>query len=176
MRVFTISADHNVTAYGSRTELPSQLEGELAVFASPEELASLAASWPGLRLVEIWNRLPGVRPVRRFTSRKTAVARIWQALSSVSAAAAPPPSGRKGRRRAGRRSRQRVARPHSKKAHILGLLERPEGATLTALMKATAWQAHTVRGFLSGTLRKRMGLKIRSFRTSDGDRAYVLEA
>jgi hypothetical protein len=69
-----------------------------------------------------------------------------------------------------------VARPHSKKAHILGLLERPEGATLKALMKATAWQAHTVRGFLSGTLRKRMGLKIRSFRTSDGDRTYVLEA
>ncbi len=69
-----------------------------------------------------------------------------------------------------------MARPHSKKAHILGLLERPEGATLKALMKATAWQAHTVRGFLSGTLRKRMGLKIRSFRTSDGDRAYVLEA
>ncbi len=69
-----------------------------------------------------------------------------------------------------------MARPHSKKAQIVGLLERPEGATLKALMKATAWQAHTVRGFLSGALRKRMGLKIRSFRNGDGDRAYVLEA
>ena len=175
-RVFTISADNNITAYGSCAELPSQPDGERPAFASQEELASLAAHWPGSRLVEIWNRLPGVRPVTRFTSRKTAVRRIWGALQSLSAAAAPP-SGRTGRRRAASRSRQeRVARPNSKKATLLGMLERPEGATLKALMKATAWQAHTVREFLSGTLRKKMGLKIHSFRSQEGDRAYVLEA
>jgi hypothetical protein len=174
MRVFTISADNNITAYGSRAELPSQPEGELPAFASPEELASLAANWPGLRLVEIWNRLPGVRPVTRFTSRNTAVRRIWGALQSLSAAAAP--SGRKGRRRAkSRTSQQPVARPN-KKAKILGMLERPEGATLKALMKATNWQAHTVRGFISGTLGKRMGLKVRSFCSQDGERTYALEA
>ncbi len=175
-RVFTISVDNHITAYGSRAELPSQPEGELPAFASQEELVSLAAHWPGSRGVEIWNRLPGVRPVTRFTSRRTAVRRIWGALQSLGAAAAAP-SGRKGRQRAGSRSRQeRLARPNSKKATILGMLERPEGATLKALMKATAWQAHTVRGFLSGTLRKKMGLKIRSFRSEEGDRAYVLEA
>ena len=38
-------------------------------------------------------------------------------------------------------------------------------------MKATVWQAHTVRGFLSGALRQKMGLKIRSFRSEEGDRA-----
>jgi len=41
-------------------------------------------------------------------------------------------------------------------------------------MKATDWQAHSVRGFLSGTLRKKMGLKLESTKREDGDRVYSL--
>jgi len=41
-------------------------------------------------------------------------------------------------------------------------------------MKATNWQAHSVRGFLSGTLGKKMGLKIESSKTNDGERVYSL--
>jgi len=41
-------------------------------------------------------------------------------------------------------------------------------------MKATDWQAHSVRGFLSGTLGKKMGLKIVSSKTNDGERVYSL--
>ena len=47
-------------------------------FSSEADLATIAASWPTTRLVEIWNQLPGVTPVRKFTDRKTAVSRIWE--------------------------------------------------------------------------------------------------
>jgi hypothetical protein len=68
-----------------------------------------------------------------------------------------------------------VARDGSKAAKILDLLKRPEGATLAALMKATEWQAHSVRGFLSGTLRKKLGLVIDSAKGEDGERTYSLK-
>src|SRR5450631_4280405 len=47
-----------------------------------------------------------------------------------------------------------VARDGSKAAKVLELLKRPDGATLQELMKATGWQAHSLRGFISGTLGK----------------------
>src|ERR1700693_6583054 len=47
-------------------------------FASEKELQELVNEWPMKRLVEIWNRLPGVEPVARFTDRKTAIRRIWR--------------------------------------------------------------------------------------------------
>jgi cell division septation protein DedD len=65
-------------------------------------------------------------------------------------------------------------RPGSKTAKIVGLLRRPKGATLSELMKATGWQAHSVRGFLSGTLGKRMGLAVTSTKGDDGERRYSL--
>ena len=66
---------------------------------------------------------------------------------------------------------QPAVRPGTKKAAILTLLHRPKGATLKELMKATTWQAHSVRGFLSGTLGKNMGLKLKVL-DRDGERAY----
>jgi hypothetical protein len=67
------------------------------------------------------------------------------------------------------------AREGSKAAKILDLLKRPGGATLKALMKATGWQAHSVRGFLSGSLRKKMGLNVTSVKAEDGERSYSIE-
>ncbi len=52
------------------------------------------------------------------------------------------------------------ARKESKKDLVLRLLQRETGATLTELMTATGWQAHSVRGFISGSLRKKLGLTI----------------
>jgi hypothetical protein len=69
-----------------------------------------------------------------------------------------------------------TARDGSKAAKILDLLKRPDGATLKELMKATGWQAHSVRGFLSGTVGKRMGLKITSTKGEDGERSYSIKA
>jgi hypothetical protein len=62
----------------------------------------------------------------------------------------------------------------SKSAHVIALLEKSKGATLAELMKATGWQAHSVRGFLSGTLRKKMGLKIESTKRGGVERVYSI--
>ena len=69
-----------------------------------------------------------------------------------------------------------AARPNSKGAKILSLLQHPGGVTLAAIMKATEWQAHSVRGFLSGTISKRMGLKLTSTRSDAGERVYSVVA
>jgi len=55
---------------------------------------------------------------------------------------------------------------------ILGKLRSPKGATLTDLMEATGWQAHSVRGFMSGTCKKKLGLNVVSELSDDGARRY----
>lgn len=67
------------------------------------------------------------------------------------------------------------ARQGSKTAKCVALLKRPGGATGSDLMKATGWQAHSVRGFISGVLGRRMGLKVSS-KTENGQRRYALKA
>jgi len=56
------------------------------------------------------------------------------------------------------------------------LLKRPDGASLQQLQKATGWQAHSVRGFLSGTLKKKMGLRVNSAKLQDGRRTYRVKS
>jgi hypothetical protein len=68
-----------------------------------------------------------------------------------------------------------AAREGSKTAKVLDLLRRPDGATLKEIMKATGWQAHSVRGFISGTLGKKLGLTVESAKREDGERVYRLK-
>ena len=62
-------------------------------------------------------------------------------------------------------------KPDSKQGRIVALLQRPEGATLDALIKETQWQKHSVRGFLAGTVRKKLKLALLSEKI-DGVRTY----
>lgn len=62
----------------------------------------------------------------------------------------------------------------TKLAHVLAMLRKPGGATLEAITAATGWQAHSVRGFLSGTVKKKLGLAVKSERRDNGDRVYSL--
>ena len=65
-------------------------------------------------------------------------------------------------------------RAESKGAKILELIGRPKGATLAEIVKATDWQKHSIRGFLS-TAAKKHGLKIESTKTEAGDRVYQIK-
>ena len=183
MRLFAIDTDNNITAFPAAEQIPEGQEH----FASEKELAKLAANWPADRLVQIWNSFAGVapfdelKPVKKFTDRKTAVARVWKAIQRLDAAPAPQaanvaPRAKSPRKAAKAEDGAPTAREGSKKAIVLELLRRPEGATLQEIMSATGWMAHSVRGFISGSLGKKMGLTIESLKTPEGTRAYRIAA
>ena len=81
------------------------------------------------------------------------------------------PAKPKAARKAVRATKTATARRGSKTAKLLDLLKRPSGATLKELIKAPGWQPHSVRGFLSGTVSKKMGARVKSFKR-EGQRAY----
>jgi hypothetical protein len=68
------------------------------------------------------------------------------------------------------------ARDGSKAAKVLDLLKRPGGASARELQKATGWMPHSVRGFLSGTVGKKLGLAVVSTKGEDGERTYSVKA
>ena len=59
----------------------------------------------------------------------------------------------------------------SKQSRVIAMLQSPTGATIAAMMQATGWQQHSVRGFLAGVVRKRLKLKLGSKKV-DGTRVY----
>jgi hypothetical protein len=65
---------------------------------------------------------------------------------------------------------QPTASRQSKKAHIIAMLRAPGGATIEAMARAAKWQPHSVRGFLAGVVRKKLGLTLVS---ADGENARV---
>lgn len=85
------------------------------------------------------------------------------------------PAATKNIRRAKAPERIPVAIATSKQQRCLDLLARRNGATLAELMTATEWQPHSVRGFLSGTVKKKLGLTLNSSRDADGNRRYAIE-
>jgi hypothetical protein len=88
--------------------------------------------------------------------------------------ASPAKKTPKGAKKGG--SAKPAGRDGSKNAAILDLLKRPGGVTSKELMKATGWQPHSVRGFLSGTVGKKMGLTVVSTKGEDGERSYSVKA
>jgi hypothetical protein len=78
----------------------------------------------------------------------------------------------KGSRRV---SRAATSQPSTKAAQIFALLKRPAGSTLKSIMVATGWQAHSVRGFISGHLVKKMGLRVKSVRQNN-ERVYLIKS
>jgi hypothetical protein len=205
MTTYTINTENNITAFGSGKDAEAAAQGES--FTTQQELTDLATNWPATRLVEVWNGIPGLTPVKKFTDRKSAIARIWNAIQTLdggssaeapkptkTAATAAPKPANKGKHAAkakptkaakgkpakpsktGRNTgtTAAVTRDGSKKATVLGLIQRKNGATLAEIMKATGWQAHSVRGFITGALGKKMGLTVESTKRQDGERVYTI--
>jgi hypothetical protein len=75
---------------------------------------------------------------------------------------------RKSRTRSAPASSDSAARPNTKHARIIAMLRAPAGATIAAIMTATEWQQHSVRGFLAGVVRKKLDLNLVSEQTDRG--------
>src|SRR5579863_2126365 len=101
--------------------------------------------------------------------------RVTQSKAKSGKKATPAKKGAKAPKKA-TSAKAEGAREGTKTAKVLDLLKRPGGATLKELMKTTGWQPHSVRGFLSGTIGKKMGLKVESTKGEDGERSYSVKA
>ena len=184
MSTFTIDSENNIAAHG---EIPAG-DNNLQSFATEKELAKLSAEWPGARLVEVWNSFAGVapftdlKPVKKFTSRKAAVTRIWAAVTRLSPDRAQPaaevaPAEEKAKKSAATASRR--VRPRkdadesrsNKRAEVIAMMRRAKGATLAEILEATGWQKHTVRGFVS-LLGSKAGENVESSKNAAGERSY----
>jgi hypothetical protein len=88
MKHFTIDTQNNITVHASRKAARDTGAG---VFASEVQLADLIGP-DNKRLLEIWNSLPGVRPVSKFTNRKVATERIWKAIQGLEEPPAAAPT------------------------------------------------------------------------------------
>ena len=147
-------------------EIPADSRDQANVVTSRDEWERVAGVWPLKRLVAIWNALPGVTPVEKFTSKQIAVERIWRAIESPEKAQAKAD---------GKRKQTKVRfREGSKAAQVYALLCRPEGATVRDIQDLTGWQRHSVRGFLSASVRKQ-GRSVRFFERQ-GERVYRVKS
>ena len=145
MRIYIIGSD-GVTLC---REAPATVsEGEIAV-ASKEELH--AAALNAKRLLALWNALPSVEKRRKVGDREALIDQLWSAIEALPDP--EPPSDAK--------------RP-SKQDEVIAMLRRPEGATVDEVASATGWQRHTVRGVFSGTLKKKLGLRLASAKEERG--------
>ena len=118
------------------------------------------------------SKKPKVKKQPRVAPRRAHVAAAKAKSPHKAKAAKKAPKGRP----APQVAKSRIARDGSKTAKMLDLLKRPGGATSKELMKATGWLPHSVRGFLSGTVGKKMGLTVISTKGDDGERTYSVEA
>jgi hypothetical protein len=103
-------------------------------------------------------------PMTKPKSKTKAATRSTARKTGKRASRKPPSSA----------SSRSAARPNTKNARIIAMLRTPTGATITAIMTATDWQQHSVRGFLAGVVRKKLGLNLVS-EQSDKGRVYRIE-
>jgi Protein of unknown function (DUF3489) len=85
---FTIDTENNITFHASRNAARETGSG---VFSTEEQFADLIGN-DNQRLLDIWNSLPGVKPVAKFENRKKATERIWRAIQSLGGASAQEPA------------------------------------------------------------------------------------
>jgi len=217
MPTYSIDTENSLAVHPDKDAAIKEAGAAGAAFATEAELSEATALWPASRLVDIWNSFAGAPPfaelkeVKRFTDRKSAVTRIWNAAHRLGEAleeemkiaeqdmlraqqemlnatkatkpakvarTAAPKAPAKTKATKDATSMDGAPAPKQRegprKATVIALLERTGGATLEEIMAATAWQKHSVRGFIS-TLASKHGYTIVSARReSDKARVYSM--
>src|SRR3954453_930201 len=120
----------HLTTDGVMTAIPADSLDRANAIASRDEWETIAGRWPLKRLVAIWNPLPDVRPVEKFTSRQIALERIWRAVEC--------PEKAEGKAQSKSEQTKTRFREGSKAAQVYALLCRPEGATLHEIQNLPA--------------------------------------
>ena len=82
----------------------------------------------------------------------------------------------RGKAAKNRKATTTPAKPASKQDQVLALLRRQDGASIDEIVAATDWQPHSVRGFLSGAVKKRLSIDVISEKGADGVRRYYVAA
>jgi Protein of unknown function (DUF3489) len=119
----------------------------------------------------------GAEVVRRIAPRKTSEDPMTKPKSKPKSAARPPAQKTRNvasRKRLATRPSKPVARASTKHDRIIAMLRTPAGATIASLVTATEWQQHSVRGFLAGVVRKKLGLNLVS-EVGDKGRVYRIK-
>jgi hypothetical protein len=111
---------------------------------------------------------PGKAPSTKAASRKKGAPKAKKGRESVVTKA----RGQRANPAVNQGTKASIPREFSKKAIVLDLLRRKDGATLAEIAKATEWEHHSIRGFISGTIARRMGLVVESARNAQGERTY----
>ena len=166
---------HVMPAAARRQPLPPLVTTtvDLTHGASGEVAATQTAAPPALAAIaQTGHRRPPAGPTTGSQPSAGKKARV--AAHRPPVAKDPPRSANQPTRdKPARKAQRRVtAREGTKKEKVLALLRRSQGATLAEMMKITGWQSHSVRGFLSGALRKQMGLRVKSGKRDNGERVY----
>jgi hypothetical protein len=102
---------------------------------------------------------------KSIQSRATSMTTAKQTKTKLRAASKRPAQAMTSKKVPTRQFDKTTVQPTNKIALITGLLRRPKGASTADLMKATGWQAHSVRGAISGSIKKKLGLEVISEKT-----------
>lgn len=107
-------------------------------------------------------------------TKKTTAAKKAPKANTVAKPSKKVTHGKKAAKTPKAAASRKATREGSKTETILALMQQPGGATLAALMDATRWQAHSVRGFISAVVAKKMGLTVESSKAEGGERTYSI--
>jgi len=118
---------------------------------------------------------PHVAPVRAQRKKRATQKKGAPQGAKAAKGAKPKKAAQTSKKTARSKGKATAPRAESKSAEILALTRRPKGATLAELAKATGWQNHSIRGFLSGVVGKKMGLTVASQKREDGERVYSIK-
>jgi len=115
---------------------------------------------------------PAKAASKKAATQKKGAPKGQETAKGAKAKAAPKKASKKAAKPA-RKKEASAPRAESKGAKIIDMIGRAKGATLAEIMKATDWQAHSVRGFIS-TAGKKHGVKIESAKNDAGERTYKI--